>query len=81
MLTQDHHRSRIHSAVESISTAAMSVPGHITESWMRCIKDYALDPAIVSEPCVIDRVELQQRQSRLSHVLGAAKGEMTNLFQ
>ena len=61
--------------------AAVSVPGHITDSWMRCIKDYALDPAIVSEPCVIDRVELQQRQNRLSHVLSAAKGEMTNLFQ
>jgi transcriptional regulator of acetoin/glycerol metabolism len=81
MLTEDHHRSRIHAAVESISMAGVSVPGHITDSWTRCIRDYALDPAIVSEPCIIDRVELQQRQDSLSHVLGAAKGEMTNLFQ
>jgi sigma-54 dependent transcriptional regulator, acetoin dehydrogenase operon transcriptional activator AcoR len=81
MLTADHHRSRIHSAVESISMAAVSVPGHITDSWTRCIRDYALDPSIVSEPCIIDRVELQQRQHKLSHVLSAAKGEMANLFQ
>lgn len=81
MLTADHHRSRIHSAVESISTAAVSVPGHITDSWTRCIRDYALDPCIVSEPRIIDRIDLQQRQDRLSHVMSAAKGEMANLFQ
>ena len=81
MLTQDHHRSRIHSAVDSISMAAMSVPGHITDSWMRCIRDYALDPGVVAEPFVIERINLQERQDRLSHVLSAAKGEMANLFQ
>jgi transcriptional regulator of acetoin/glycerol metabolism len=81
MLTEDHHRSRIQSAVESISMAALSIPSHITDSWMRCIRDYALDPAIVSEPYIIERVELQERQNGLSHVLSAAKGEMANLFQ
>ena len=81
MLTEDHHRSRIQSAVESISMAGLSVPGHITESWMRCMRDYALDPTIVSDPYIIDRVELQERQNSLAHVLSAAKGEMANLFQ
>jgi transcriptional regulator of acetoin/glycerol metabolism len=81
MLTEDHHRSRIQSAVESLSTGGPSVPNHITDSWMRCMKQHALDPATVSEPYFIERVELQERQNRLCDVLSAAKGEMANLFQ
>ncbi|MFL6719737.1 MAG: sigma-54-dependent Fis family transcriptional regulator [Burkholderiaceae bacterium] len=81
MLTQEHHRSRIQAAVERVSSAPVAVPNHITDSWIRCMRDYQLDPAIVVEPSIVDRVELQERQHRLSHVLSAAKAEMTNLFQ
>ena len=81
MFTQNHHCSRIHAAVENISTAALCAPGHITDSWIRCIRDYDLDPATVSEPYVVDRLELLERQGRLAHVLSAAKVEMANLFQ
>ncbi|MET0962169.1 MAG: sigma-54-dependent Fis family transcriptional regulator [Noviherbaspirillum sp.] len=81
MFTRNHHCSRIHAAVENISTAALSAPGHITDSWIRCMREYSLDPGIVSDPYVVERVELQERQSRLAHVISAAKGEMANLFQ
>ena len=81
MLTQEHHRSRIQAAVERVSSAPVAVPNHITDSWMRCMRDYQLDPTIVAEPYIVEKVELQERQHRLSHVLSAAKAEMTNLFQ
>lgn len=81
MFTQNHHCSRIRAAVENVPTVALSAPGHITESWIRCMRDYALDPILVSEPYIVDRIELLERQSKLAHVLLAAKGEMANLFQ
>jgi transcriptional regulator of acetoin/glycerol metabolism len=81
MLTSNHHCSRIKAAVENISVAALSAPGYITDSWIRCMRDYALDSSIVYEPYIVERVELQERQAKLAHVLSAAKGEMANLFQ
>jgi transcriptional regulator of acetoin/glycerol metabolism len=81
MFTLNHHCSRIQAAVENIPSVALPAPGHITASWIRCMRDYALDPHIVSDPYIVERVELQERQSKLAHVLSAAKGEMANLFQ
>jgi transcriptional regulator of acetoin/glycerol metabolism len=81
MLTKDHHRSRICAAVENLAAAPLSVPSHITDSWLRCMRDYDLDPDIMPEPCIVSRVELEERQHKLAHVLAAAKAEMTNLFQ
>jgi transcriptional regulator of acetoin/glycerol metabolism len=81
MLSRNHHCSRIQAAVENRSIAALSAPGYITESWIRCMQDYALDANIMYEPYIVERVELQERQARQAHVLSAAKGEMANLFQ
>jgi len=81
MLSRNHHCSRIKAAVENMSIAAQSAPGYITDSWIRCMREYSLDANIMYEPYIVERIELQERQGKLAHVLSAAKGEMANLFQ
>jgi transcriptional regulator of acetoin/glycerol metabolism len=81
MFSQNHHCSRIHTAVDNISTVPPAVPRHITDSWTRCMREYSLDPGNMCEPYIVPRLELQERQSKLAHVISAAKGEMANLFQ
>lgn len=81
MLSEHHHRSRIQSAVSSIAASPLPVPSYITHSWMRCLSEYKLDPAGMTDPYIVERRELLDRQEKLSHVLTAAKVEMANLFQ
>jgi len=53
----------------------------ITESWIRCLNDYRLDPDSRNEPQVVDQPELRQRQESLADLRSVAEGEMANLYQ
>jgi transcriptional regulator of acetoin/glycerol metabolism len=91
------HVKRVHSVVRgrtepghALGAApphANRVPSHpgtanrITQSWIRCLNEYKLDPASSLEPEVVSTVELQERQEGLADVQAVAKVEMANLYQ
>jgi len=53
----------------------------ITQSWIRCLNEYKLDPGASTEPEVVPPSELQERQERLADMQAVAKVEMANLYQ
>jgi transcriptional regulator of acetoin/glycerol metabolism len=53
----------------------------ITQSWIRCLNEYRLDPGTCAEPEVVSPTELRERQERLADVQAVAKVEMANLYQ
>lgn len=53
----------------------------VTQSWIRCTREYALDPADEPTVILIDRAELLERQERMPGLLSIAKLEMANLHQ
>ena len=81
MVSVHSHCSRIREVVHTSSATHPHVPGHITESWIRCSNEYKLDPALPGELYVVERQELLARQEQLAPVLQAAKSEMATLFQ
>ncbi|MGB9149920.1 MAG: sigma-54-dependent Fis family transcriptional regulator [Burkholderiales bacterium] len=58
-----------------------AIPERIARSWMRCEKEFGLDPAASPDPLIVERVELINRQEKLSGLLSVAKIEMANLYQ
>jgi len=53
----------------------------ITQSWVRCLNEYKLDPGTCTEPEVVSPAELRDRQERLADLQAVAKVEMANLYQ
>lgn len=53
----------------------------ITQSWIRCLNEYKLDPDTCTEPEVVSPAELHDRQDRLADLQAVAKVEMANLYQ
>jgi len=53
----------------------------ITQSWVRCLDEYKLDPDTCTEPEVVSPAELRDRQDRLADLQAVAKVEMANLYQ
>lgn len=81
MISVHNHCSRIREAVQQCAVAQPHVPMHITDSWIRCFKEYRLDPALPRELYVVEQNELLERQGQSASVLLAAKTEMATLFQ
>jgi sigma-54 dependent transcriptional regulator, acetoin dehydrogenase operon transcriptional activator AcoR len=90
------HVKRVHSVVrgriESEHALGTPSPHHravhhpgttnrITQSWIRCLNEYKLDPGSSIEPEVVSAAELQERQEKLADVQAVAKVEMANLYQ
>ncbi|MDB6144001.1 MAG: Fis family transcriptional regulator [Pseudomonas sp.] len=53
----------------------------IARSWLRCLEDYHLDPALAMAPTVLEHDRLLESRERMRKVLSIAGGEMTNLHQ
>jgi transcriptional regulator of acetoin/glycerol metabolism len=53
----------------------------ITQSWIRCLNEYQLDPGTCTEPEVVSQSELRERQERVADLQVVAKAEMANLYQ
>ncbi|RTZ42416.1 sigma-54-dependent Fis family transcriptional regulator [Candidimonas sp. SYP-B2681] len=81
MVSARSHGARIREVVESVAAPYLTVPSHITDSWIRCSSEYKLDPTVARELYVVENQELLGRQDRSSPVMRAAKSEMTVLFQ
>jgi transcriptional regulator of acetoin/glycerol metabolism len=76
------HVNRVRSVVQSRSgTERTGTASRITQSWIRCLDEYRLDPGTCTEPEVVPSAELRERQERLADVQAVAKVEMANLYQ
>ena len=53
----------------------------IARSWLRCLEDYHLDPALNMAPTVLEHGRVLESRERLQQVLHIAGGEMTSLHQ
>jgi transcriptional regulator of acetoin/glycerol metabolism len=77
----DHVR-RVRSVVQSrLNSNSVAAGNRITQSWIRCLNEYKLDPDNSDEPEVVGAAELKERQERLADVQAVAKVEMANLYQ
>jgi transcriptional regulator of acetoin/glycerol metabolism len=76
------HVNRVRSVVQSRNgPSRVGAANRITQSWIRCLDEYRLDPGTCAEPEVVPAAELLARQERLADVQAVAKVEMTNLYQ
>jgi len=81
-----HGRPESNHALGSASPPGRE-PGHsgavnrITQSWIRCLNEYKLDPGACNDPEVVSPAELQARQERVADLQAVAKVEMANLYQ
>ena len=73
--------SAINCTVNGVINGAAAGGSRITESWIRCLNDYRLDPDCRDDPEVVGRAELQQRQESLTDLRAVAEVEMANLYQ
>jgi sigma-54 dependent transcriptional regulator, acetoin dehydrogenase operon transcriptional activator AcoR len=78
-----NHVRRVHSAIQKgmCLNGGADVKNPITKSWIRCFKEYQLDPGSQRDIVVIGRPELEERQDRIADVLEVATVEMANLYQ
>ena len=53
----------------------------IARSWLRCLEDYHLDPALTMAPTVLEHGRLLESRERLQQVLRIAGSEMNSLHQ
>jgi transcriptional regulator of acetoin/glycerol metabolism len=76
------HVKRVRSVVQGrVGSDRVGTGNRITQSWIRCLNEYHLDPDTCAEPEVVAPRELQERQERLADVQAVAKVEMANLYQ
>jgi transcriptional regulator of acetoin/glycerol metabolism len=76
------HVNRVRSVVQSRhGRERTGSANRITQSWIRCLDEYRLDPGTCAEPEVVPPSELLERQERLADVQAVAKVEMANLYQ
>jgi transcriptional regulator of acetoin/glycerol metabolism len=76
------HVNRVRSVVQRQSGLGRNgTANRVTQSWIRCLDEYRLDPGSCAEPEVVSAAELKERQERLADVQAVAKVEMSNLYQ
>ncbi|OXR29193.1 sigma-54-dependent Fis family transcriptional regulator [Pseudomonas umsongensis] len=82
----DNHLSRHAQQVLTVTQgkAHLHGPGSdpsIARSWLRCLEDYHLDPALNMAPTVLEHGRVLESRERLQQVLHIAGNEMTSLHQ
>ncbi|WP_095057272.1 sigma-54-dependent Fis family transcriptional regulator [Pseudomonas sp. Irchel s3f7] len=82
----DNHLSRHARQVLTVTQgkAHLHGPGSdpsIARSWLRCLEDYHLDPALTMAPTVLEHGRVLESRERLQQVLHIAGNEMTSLHQ
>ncbi|WP_077045577.1 sigma-54-dependent Fis family transcriptional regulator [Pseudomonas sp. KK4] len=82
----DNHLSRHAQQVLTVTQgkAHLHGPGtdpSIARSWLRCLEDYHLDPALTMAPTVLEHGRVLESRERLQQVLHIAGNEMTSLHQ
>jgi len=82
----DNHLSRHARQVLTVTQgkAHLHGPGSdpsIARSWLRCLEDYHLDPALTVAPTVLEHGRVLESRERLQQVLHIAGSEMASLHQ
>ncbi|MNV01986.1 Acetoin catabolism regulatory protein [compost metagenome] len=82
----DNHLSRHAQQVLTVTQGKAHVHGpgsdpSIARSWLRCLEDYHLDPALTMAPTVLEHGRVLESRERLQQVLHIAGNEMTSLHQ
>ena len=83
---QSNHLSRHAQQVLTVTQgkARLQGPGSdpsIARSWLRCLEDYHLDPAMAMAPTVLEHGHILESRERLRQVLQIAGAEMNSLHQ
>ncbi|AGZ37256.1 sigma-54-dependent Fis family transcriptional regulator [Pseudomonas sp. SWI6] len=74
------HAQQVHTVARGEAGGAGSDPS-IARSWLRCLEDYHLDPALIEAPVVLEHGRLLESRERLRQVLKIADSEMNSLHQ
>jgi transcriptional regulator of acetoin/glycerol metabolism len=53
----------------------------VTQSWIRCLKEFRLDPARFVMPPILTQQELTERREAANDLIACSKLEMTTLYQ
>ncbi|WP_237885387.1 sigma-54-dependent Fis family transcriptional regulator [Pseudomonas sp. PGPR40] len=82
----DNHLSRHAQQVLTVTQGKSHLHGpgsdpSIARSWLRCLEDYHLDPALTIAPTVLEHGRVLESRERLQQVLQIAGNEMTSLHQ
>ena len=82
----DNHLSRHAQQVLTVTQGKTHLHGpgsdpSIARSWLRCLEDYHLDPALTMAPTVLEHGRVLESRERLQQVLHIAGHEMTSLHQ
>src|SRR5471032_34494 len=82
----DNHLSRHAQQVLTVTQGKSHLYGpgsdpSIARSWLRCLEDYHLDPALTIAPTVLEHGRVLESRERLQQVLQIAGNEMTSLHQ
>lgn len=82
----DNHLSRHAQQVLTVTQGKSHLHGpgsdpSIARSWLRCLEDYHLDPALTMAPTVLEHGRILESRERLQQVLQIAGNEMTSLHQ
>jgi transcriptional regulator of acetoin/glycerol metabolism len=80
-VVEKEHARRILETVKRGAVAGPNSSGVIARSWMRCVNDYALDPANVTGGGQAISQGFDRRQETSALLLTNAKAEMSSLFQ
>ncbi|MFK3819443.1 sigma-54-dependent Fis family transcriptional regulator [Pseudomonas sp. NPDC089407] len=81
---QSNHLSRHARQVHDVAHGGPGEGGSdpsIARSWLRCLEDYHLDPAVIEAPVVLEHGRLLESRERLRQVLQIADPEMNSLHQ
>jgi transcriptional regulator of acetoin/glycerol metabolism len=74
------HAEFVNSAVENaLRCAAPPEENRVLSSWIRCIRDYGIDPGRPYEVEVVEAEQLRTLQGTMAELLNTAKVEMSNL--
>jgi transcriptional regulator of acetoin/glycerol metabolism len=82
----DNHLSRHAQQVLTVTQGKPHLHGpgadpSIARSWLRCVEDYHLDPALTIAPTVLEHGRVLESRERLQQVLQIAGNEMSSLHQ
>lgn len=82
----DNHLSRHAQQVLTVTQGKPHLQGpgadpSIARSWLRCLEDYHLDPALTMAPTVLEHGRVLESRERLQQVLQIAGNEMSSLHQ
>ncbi|WP_110969057.1 sigma-54-dependent Fis family transcriptional regulator [Pseudomonas huaxiensis] len=83
---QGNHLSRHARQVLTVTQGKGGLQGpgsdpSIARSWLRCLEDYHLDPALAMAPTVLEHERVMESRDRLHQVLRIADSEMNSLHQ